>query len=97
MAHKASSSMSSEKDEAAEIADMTPEQRDEMASNLVDRFALVVRRRRTDPGARSSTSWRSVDFRVQMLRRLSQIYGVPFSENRGKAVIASLAGAQRSR
>jgi len=30
---------------------------------------------------------------LQMLRRLSEIYGVPFSANRGKAIIASLAGA----
>jgi uncharacterized membrane protein HdeD (DUF308 family)/uncharacterized protein (DUF697 family) len=30
---------------------------------------------------------------LQMLRRLSQIYGVPFAVNRGKAVIASLAGS----
>ena len=30
---------------------------------------------------------------IQMLRRLSQIYGVAFSENRGKALIASLAGS----
>jgi uncharacterized membrane protein HdeD (DUF308 family)/uncharacterized protein (DUF697 family) len=30
---------------------------------------------------------------LQMLRRLSQIYGVPFAENRGKAVIVSLAGS----
>ncbi len=30
---------------------------------------------------------------LQMLRRISQIYNVPFSENRGKALIASLAGA----
>lgn len=29
---------------------------------------------------------------IQMLRRISQIYGVPFSENRGKALIAGLAG-----
>jgi uncharacterized protein (DUF697 family) len=29
---------------------------------------------------------------IQMLRRLSQIYGVPFSKNRGKAIIASFAG-----
>jgi len=29
---------------------------------------------------------------LQMLRRLSQIYGVPFSDNRGKALIASIAG-----
>jgi uncharacterized protein (DUF697 family) len=28
-----------------------------------------------------------------MLRRLSQIYGVPFTENRGKALIAALAGS----
>jgi uncharacterized protein (DUF697 family)/CRP-like cAMP-binding protein len=30
---------------------------------------------------------------IQMLRRISQIYSVPFSENRGKALIASLAGS----
>ena len=28
-----------------------------------------------------------------MLRRISQIYDMPFSENSGKAVIASLAGS----
>ena len=30
---------------------------------------------------------------VQMLRRISQIYDVAFSENRGKALVASLAGS----
>src|SRR5262249_18301208 len=30
---------------------------------------------------------------LQMLRRLSQLYNVPFTENRGKAIIASLAGS----
>ena len=30
---------------------------------------------------------------IQMLRRLSQIYEVPFSENRGKSLVAALAGA----
>lgn len=30
---------------------------------------------------------------IQMLRRVSQIYGVPFSENIGKALIAGLMGA----
>ena len=30
---------------------------------------------------------------IQMLRRISQIYSVPFAENRGKALIASLAGS----
>ena len=30
---------------------------------------------------------------LEMLRRLSDIYGVPFIENRGKSIIASLAGS----
>jgi uncharacterized protein (DUF697 family) len=30
---------------------------------------------------------------LHMLRRLSEIYGVPFSENRGKSILTSLAGA----
>jgi uncharacterized protein (DUF697 family) len=30
---------------------------------------------------------------LQMLRRIAEIYGVPFSENRGKSVLASLIGA----
>ena len=30
---------------------------------------------------------------LEMLRRLSQIYGVPFSSNRGKSIIASLMGS----
>ena len=29
---------------------------------------------------------------LQMLRRISQLYNVPFSKNRGKAIVASLAG-----
>ena len=29
---------------------------------------------------------------IQMLRRLSQIYDIPFSKNRGKAIIAGFAG-----
>ena len=30
---------------------------------------------------------------IQMLSRISQIYGIPFAKNRGKALIASLAGS----
>ena len=30
---------------------------------------------------------------IQMLRRISQIYSIPFSENRGKALIVSLVGS----
>jgi uncharacterized protein (DUF697 family) len=30
---------------------------------------------------------------LEMLRRLSKIYGVPFTDNRGKSIIASLMGS----
>jgi uncharacterized protein (DUF697 family) len=83
MAHK--SSASSDTGEA--VAADTPETREEMASKLVDRFALWS-------GVAGLIPVPVVDvFAVQMVRRLSQIYDVEFSENRGKALIASLAGS----
>lgn len=86
MAQKAGSSM------GTDDADATPEQRGEMATGLVDRFALWS-------GVAGLIPVPGVDvlavggLQLQMLRRLSQIFDVPFSENRGKAVIASIAGA----
>lgn len=71
---------------------MTDEQRDEAASKLVDRFSLWS-------GAAGLVPIPLVDIaavggvQIQMLRRLSEIYGVPFSDNVGKSVIASLAGS----
>src|SRR5712691_13363893 len=71
---------------------MTDEQRDEVASKLVDRFSLWS-------GAAGLIPIPLVDIaavggvQLQMLRRLSEIYGVPFSDNRGKSIIASLAGS----
>jgi uncharacterized protein (DUF697 family) len=71
---------------------MTDEQRDTLASQLVDRFSLWS-------GAAGLIPVPLIDMaavggvQLQMLRRLSEIYGVPFSDNRGKSVIASLAGA----
>jgi uncharacterized protein (DUF697 family) len=71
---------------------MTEEQRDEVASKLVDRFSLWS-------GAAGLVPIPLVDIaavggvQLQMLRRLSEIYGVPFSDNMGKSVIASLAGS----
>ena len=62
-----------------------------MATKLVDRFAIWS-------GVAGLVPIPVVDLlavgglQVQMLRRLSQIYDVDFSENRGKAVIAALAG-----
>jgi uncharacterized protein (DUF697 family) len=70
----------------------TPEKRDELASKLVGRFAIWS-------GVAGLIPVPVVDvvavggLQLQMLRRISQIYDVPFFENRGKAVIASLAGS----
>jgi uncharacterized protein (DUF697 family) len=68
------------------------EPRDVLASRLVDRFAVwsgvagIIPVPIVDVAAVGGVQ-------VQMLRRLSQIYDVPFSENRGKSLIAALAGA----
>jgi uncharacterized protein (DUF697 family) len=96
MAQKPNSSTGIEKEtaeaaEAAEAAD-SPELRREMASKLTDRFALWS-------GVAGLIPVPVVDvlavggLQIQLLRRISQIYDVPFSENRGKALIASLAGS----
>lgn len=77
---------------AAATPELTPERRDKLAGQVIDRFALWS-------GAAGFIPMPGVDLlavggvQVQLLRRLSQIYGVPFSENRGKALIASLAGS----
>jgi uncharacterized protein (DUF697 family) len=71
---------------------MTDERRDEQASQLVDRFSLWS-------GAAGLIPVPIIDIaavggvQLQMMRRLSDIYGVPFSDNLGKSVIASLAGS----
>ncbi len=63
-----------------------------VAGKLVERFALwsgvagIIPLPFVDLAAVGSVQ-------VLMLRRVSQIYGVPFSANRGKALIASLAGS----
>jgi uncharacterized protein (DUF697 family) len=71
---------------------MTDAQRDEEAAKLVDRFSLWS-------GAAGLIPIPLVDIaavggvQLQMLRKLSDIYAVPFTENRGKSIIASLAGS----
>jgi uncharacterized protein (DUF697 family) len=75
--------------------EMTDERRDELASEVVDRFSLWS-------GAAGLIPVPIADVaavggvQLLMLRRLSDIYGVPFSENRGKSIIASLAGSMLS-
>src|SRR5262245_28385989 len=73
-------------------ATLSDAERDEQASQLVDRLSLWS-------GAAGLIPIPLVDMvavggvQLHMLRRLSEIYGVPFSENRGKSVLASVAGA----
>src|SRR5262245_42229761 len=77
---------------ASSETQVTDENRDEVASKLVDRFALWA-------GGAGLIPIPLVDVatvagvQIQMVRRLSQIYGVEFSENRGKSLIAALAGS----
>jgi uncharacterized protein (DUF697 family) len=100
MAQKSTSSVSPEEGEAIAATssttsgtpEMTSEHRDALASKLVDRFALWS-------GVAGLIPLPVVDvvavggLQLQMLNRLSQIYGVAFAQNRGKALIASLAGS----
>jgi uncharacterized protein (DUF697 family) len=87
MADTSTGSADAHKDEAAPTTE-----RGETASKLVDRFAIWS-------GVAGLIPLPVVDvlavggLQVQLLRRLSQIYDVEFSENRGKAVIAALAGS----
>jgi uncharacterized protein (DUF697 family) len=87
MAEKSTASV-----ETGSTASAPVEPRNEVASRLVDRFAIWS-------GVAGLVPVPVVDviavggLQVQMLRRLSQIYDVPFSENRGKALVAALAGA----
>jgi uncharacterized protein (DUF697 family) len=78
--------------EQAATPEMTDEQRHEAASKLVDRFSLWS-------GAAGLIPVPFVDVatvggvQLLMLRRVSAIYGVPFSANLGKSFIASIAGS----
>jgi uncharacterized protein (DUF697 family) len=95
MAQKPNATMSSDTEAMASGTGSTstdvPEQRDQAASKLVDRFSIWS-------GVAGLVPVPVVDvlcvggLQLQMLRRLSQIYDVEFSENRGKALIAALAG-----
>jgi len=76
----------------SEPTERTTDRGNEVASKLVDRFAIWS-------GVAGVIPVPVIDafavggFQILMLRRLSQIYGVAFSENRGKALIASQAGS----
>lgn len=77
--------------EKADASAMTDHDRDVSAVKLVDRFALWS-------GAAALIPLPLVDMaavgglQLRMLSRLSGIYGIPYSENRAKAIMASFAG-----
>lgn len=91
MAEKSTASVSPEDEAIATATPASAAERDELATKLVDRFAIWS-------GVAGLVPLPVVDvlavggLQLQMLRRLSQIYDVEFSANRGKAVIAALAG-----
>src|SRR3984957_13760589 len=90
MAEIPEASISAEHDEAI-AAPASTEERHDVADKLVDRFSIWS-------GVAGLVPLPVVDvlavggLQVQMLRRLSQIYDVEFYQNRGKALIAALAG-----
>ena len=71
---------------------MTAAERDEAAAKIVDRFTLwsggagLIPIPLADIAAVGGVQ-------IQMLRRLSELYGVPFSDNMGKSVLVSIAGS----
>jgi uncharacterized protein (DUF697 family) len=83
--------MANEATEAG-AAPLTDAEREEQATQVVDRFSLWS-------GAAGLIPVPIVDIaavagvQLQMLRKLAEVYGVPFADNRGKSVITSLAGA----
>jgi uncharacterized protein (DUF697 family) len=90
MAEIPEASISAEHDEAI-AAPASTEDRHDVADKLVDRFSIWS-------GVAGLVPLPVVDvlavggLQVQIVRRLSQMYGVEFSANRGKALIAALAG-----
>ena len=76
---------------ADEVTDIAAAERKGRARKLVERFSLWS-------GVAGLLPVPMLDLaavagvQLQMLRRLSQIYDIPFSKNRGKAILASFAG-----
>ena len=77
---------------ATSSPDTTPDERRASAVKLVERFSMWS-------GAAGLIPVPFIDLaavggvQIRMLSRISEIYSVPFSENRGKAVMAGLAGS----
>ena len=76
---------------ARDVTEVSAQDRRAIATKLVERFSLWS-------GAAGLLPIPLVDLvavggvQIQMLRLISKIYDVPFSKNRGKALIAGLAG-----
>src|SRR6185369_8260606 len=62
-----------------------------LATKLVDRYTLYAGGAGLIPIPAADIAAVAA-VQLQLVRKLSEIYGVPFSENLGKSLIASLAG-----
>jgi uncharacterized protein (DUF697 family) len=72
-------------------AEMTPEERSAFSSKLVDRFAVWAGVAGLIPVPVADVAAVGA-LQLQMVHRISQVYGVPFTANKGKALIAALVG-----
>ncbi len=92
MSNEPNSPAGSQEGEAAVTSTAPEASRQELASKLVDRFALWsgVADLIPVPVVDAATV---AGLQLQMVRRISQIYDVNFSENIGKSLVAALAGA----
>src|SRR5262245_2396166 len=90
----AGSGSSEPKDVVPTAADAPPKsdvERDQLATKVVDRFSLYAGGAGLIPIPAADLA-AVAGVQLQMVRKLSEIYGVPFSANLGKSLIASLAG-----
>jgi uncharacterized protein (DUF697 family) len=92
MAAEMSGSVELGKDASPDVTEMSADARHAFAAKLVQRFALwsaaagLIPLPIIDAAAVSG-------IQIQMVRRISQIYGVPFSDSQGKAIVASFMGS----
>jgi uncharacterized protein (DUF697 family) len=76
---------------AADTPPRSDTERDQLATKVVDRFSLYAGGAGLIPIPAADIAAVAA-VQLQMVRKLSEIYGVPFSANLGKSLIASLAG-----
>jgi uncharacterized protein (DUF697 family) len=83
--------MVSEKVHIVQTTTETPEMRDQLASQIVGRYSGFAAAAGVIPVPLIDVAAVG-GLQLQMLRRLAEVYDVPFSENRGLSLLATLMG-----